>query len=377
MLQRQPEPMLPTTTHDEQALQDFVRDFRRFLRLDVMPGASEVYAQEVGPALARDLDGAPPSYHDIRPAMMQNGYYQLWSALQRRSQELMWESVTQPTERELDELIARYLDAAKRTPAGGSLTLDSKLDVPSYHTAVDIHLQPGGYHTEFVADDISAGSLYLGGFPIYIDGELGPMSDGIGHSLVSYLQREYPDFVPEQILDMGCAVGNSTLPWADAFPNAALAAIDVAAPCLRFAHARAELLGAKVDFSQQNAEATRFEAQSFDLIVSHIVLHETSRTALSNILDETYRLLRPGGLMLHLDVPRGDTAFGQFMSQWETYNNNEVFSAYMTDVDLLPLAKAAGFDPATVKMGAAMHGDGVQHSYSDTAFAWPVLVGRK
>ncbi len=83
--------------------------------------------------------------------------------------------------------------------------------------------------------------------------------------------------------------------------------IDVGAPVLRYAHARAESLGVPVHFSQQNAEHTDFETGSFDLVLSHIVLHETSKSALVASLRECHRLLRPGGLMLHLEIPRGKT----------------------------------------------------------------------
>ena len=372
------EPLLPDTLHDEQAMQDFVRDFRRYLRLDVMPGAHQVFEQVVRPNFERENGRDFKDYHEVRRAMTKNGYYQFWSAMQRRSQELMWEAVIEPTERELDKLIDRFRTLAKDKPAGGSLSLDDTLEIPRYHTAVDIHIQPGGYHTEFVPDDITSGSLYLGGLPIYIDGEMGPESDGIGRALLGWLEFHEPDFTPTAILDMGCAVGNSTLPWARTFPGAELHAIDVAAPCLRFAHARAEAKGVAVHFSQQNAENTRFEGERFDLIISHIMLHETSRPALKNILAETHRLLKPGGLMLHLDVPRGTSKFEQFMSQWETYNNNETFSSYMTDVDLPALAVSVGFDKSRVKMaGAAPGQEGVKHSYVESGFAWPVLVGRK
>lgn len=372
------EAMLPSSNHDEQALQFFVRDLRRHLRDEVMPGTAQVFAEKVEPQFEKQHGRPIENYHDIRRAMTKNAYYQFWSAMQRCSQEMMWESVIAPTERGLDELVQKFLEAAQRNPAGGSLDLDPDLEVPRYHTAVDIHIQPGGYHTEFVANDLAAGAIYLGGFPIYIDGALGPESDGIGRALLNYVRANHADIRPAKILDMGCAVGNSTLPWVREYPGAQVYAIDVAAPGLRFAHARAELMGEKVSFSQQNAERTHYDDNTFDVVVSHIMLHETSKPALANILAETYRILRPGGLMLHLDVPRGDSHFGRFMSQWETYNNNEVFSAYMTEVDLPRIARDAGFDADDVVMAGALHGDGgVQHAYNENAFKWPVLVGTK
>ena len=307
--------------------------------------------------------------------MTRDPYYQFWSALQRRSQEMMWEAVIEPTERALDTLINRFRDAAAQ-PSGGTLRLDDSLVVPRYHTAADIHIQPGGYHTEFAADDVAAGALYEGGLPIYIGGALGPDSDGIGRSLVDYARSEFPDLEPGRILDMGCAVGNSTLPWVAAYPNAEMHAIDVAAPCLRYAHARAEHYGVPVHFSQQNAEATDFDDASVDLVISHIMLHETSKPALSNILRESLRLLRPGGVMLHLDIPRGGEPYERFMMQWECYNNNETFAAYLTDADLEAIAIDAGFANDRVRMGAAPSGvyDG-QKNYSTSDHVWPVLIG--
>ena len=373
-----PHDMLPKRRHDEQARQDFVADLRRHLSNRVMPGTRSVYEKRVLPDFEREHGRAPESVREIRERMTKDDYYQFWSATQRRSQELMWESVIDPTERQLDELIERYREIAGNRSAGGSLTLDDSLEIPKYHTAVDIHIQPGAYHTEFAESDVAAGVLYEGGLPIYIGGALGPDSDGIGRSLAEFARARYPDFRPGRILDMGCAVGNSTLPWYAAYPDAEIFAIDVAAPCLRFAHARAECYGVPVHFSQQNAERTNFDDTSFDLVVSHIMLHETSKPALARILEETHRVLKPGGLMLHLDIPRGETPFDQFMFQWETYNNNETFSAFMTDADLPAMAARAGFDADAVEVLKAPAGvyDG-QKSYSTSDFFWPVLAGRK
>lgn len=370
--------MLPDKVHDEQARQDFARTFRRFLKTEVMPGNRQVFEDRVEPGF-RSANGRTFSdYHEVRRAMTRDPYYQFWSAMQRCSQEMMWDAVIDPIERERDTLVRRFLDIAEENPAGGSLRLDPDLEIPRYHTALDIHLQPGGYHTDFASDDVCAGALYQGGLPIYIDGELGPECDGIGRALLNLVGQKFADVKAHRILDMGCATGNSTLPWARAYGNAEVHAIDVGAPCLRFAHARSECLGVPVHYSQQNAERTDFADETFDLVVSHIMLHETSKPALRNIIAESYRLLRPGGVMLHLDVPRGADPYQQFMSQWETYNNNEVFSAYMTDVDLPQIAAAVGFDEDKVLMaGAAPDEGGVRHAYNPSGFEWPVLAGVK
>lgn len=370
--------MLPRTRHDERARQDFVTALREALAARIMPGNRIVYEREAAPAY-RAAHGHPPRTHrEVRRAMQGEPYYRFWSALQRRSQELMWESVIEPTERELDALIERFRERAADGGAPGSLRLDPALEIPAYHTAVDIHLQPGGYHTEVAEDDVAAGALYDGGLPIYIGGALGPDNDLLGRMLSAYAEETLSELEPRRILDMGCTVGASTLPWHAAYPAAELHAIDVAAPCLRYGFARARGYGVPVHFSQQNAEATDFEDESFDLVVSHIMLHETSRRALGNILGECRRLLAPGGVMLHLEIPRGAEPFEQFMYQWETYNNNEPFAAYLTDADLPAMAVSAGFAPEAVRMDAVrLDLDETQSNYAESAPDWPVLVGEK
>jgi ubiquinone/menaquinone biosynthesis C-methylase UbiE len=219
--------------------------------------------------------------------------------------------------------------------------------------------------------------VYDKGINLYMGGALGPENNLMGDTLLAYLREKHPRFTPQRILDTGCAIGNSTVVWARAFPKAKVHGIDVAAPVLRYAHARAESLGVPVDFSQQNAEKTDFADGSFDLVVSHIVLHETSKSALTRILAECRRLLAPGGLMLHLEIPRGRTAIEKFMHNWESYNNNETFCRYMTDIDLKAEAVKGGFPAEAVVVDEfAPKLDVTQMNYTEHFF-WKILAGSR
>jgi ubiquinone/menaquinone biosynthesis C-methylase UbiE len=372
--------MLPTTSHDEQSRQEFVGALRGHLSGRLMPGAYRVYDEKVEPAFKARHGRSPATEQEVRAQMTQEPFYQFWSAMQRRSQEMMWEAVIDPTERQLPELIERSRKLSRRAVTGrrkGTLRLDPSLQVPRYHTAADIHLQPGGYHTDFTADDVAAGAVYDKGINLYMGGALGPENDLMGNTLVAFVRERYADFRPLSILDMGCAIGNSSVVWARAFPKARVHGIDVGAPVLRYAHARAQALGVPVDFSQQNAEHTDFPDASFDLVVSHIVLHETSKSALVRVLAECRRLLKPGGMMLHLEIPRGRTVMEKFMHNWESYNNNETFSRYMTDLDLKGEALKAGFAPAETSVEEfAPKLDVAQMNYTEHFF-WKILVGRR
>jgi ubiquinone/menaquinone biosynthesis C-methylase UbiE len=334
--------LLPQATHDELARQSFVHSLKVHLASHVSPGNKKVYEQRVKPRSERESGRPPKDRHEVRRFMTSEPYYQMWSALQRTSQEMMWDSVSTSVERQFCDLANKAAQAERKL---GSLILDPNLRLPPYHAAVDIHCQPGAYHTELEKDDLTAGAIYDRGVYIYAMGRMGPLNDDMGASVVGYLRRDQPDFRPDRILDMGCSVGHSTLPYVDAYPQAEVHAIDVAAPMLRYAHARAEAMGKRVHFSQQNAEGTKFPDGSFDLVASHILLHETSAKAVRNVIGECHRLLRKGGLMIHAEVPQYEAMepYEQFILDWDTYNNNEPFWGYMHDMDLVKLGRDSGF----------------------------------
>ncbi len=347
--------ILPRTTHDEAARQEFVKSFKVYLANKVSPGNRQVYDQQVLPEFRKVHDRDPENRHEVRKAMAKERYYQIWSSLQRTSQEMMWDSVSTSVERQLDDLI-RQAKKINKGKSLGSLDLDPSVELPRYHAAVDIHCQPGGYHTELKKNDVTAGAIYDRAVYIYTMGRAGELNSDMGDSAANYIREHFPDFKPKTILDMGCTVGHSTLPWVDAYPDAEVYAIDVAAPVLRYGHARAEALGKKVHFSQQNAEHTKFEDESFDLIVSQILLHETSGKAIRNIVRECHRLLKPGGMMVHLETPpytAMEGPFDEFIMDWDTYNNNEPFWGPSHEIDYEKLAAKGGFDPNKVTLSLA------------------------
>jgi SAM-dependent methyltransferase len=337
--------MLARATHDEASRQEFTASLKSHLSSEVTSGTRKVYDAETKPAFVRAHNRPPRDRHEVRRAIGRNGYYQMASSLKRTAQELMFDSVGESVERQLPDLIGKASQRHRRARYG-SLRLDASLPMPRYHTAVDIHCMPGGYHREIAADDVYAGALYDRSIYLFSMGIRGVLNDDFGQSLAAYYKREHPNLNPRRILDMGCSVGHGTLPHVDAFPGAEVYAIEVAAPMLRYAHARAEALGKRVHFSQQNAEATDFPDGHFDLVMSQIVIHETSHRALPRILAECKRLLPPGGLMLHMDGLdwKGLEPYDAFVPDWDTYYNNEPFIGGLHDLDLIELAAAAGFD---------------------------------
>ncbi|MBL8644232.1 MAG: methyltransferase domain-containing protein [Rhodospirillaceae bacterium] len=342
-----PHGMTPDWSHDDRARQAFQRTLRETVIRKLSAGSRVVFEKRVKPRFEKENGRPFKDRHEARKEMRKDTYYQSHLSIQRAAQELMWASVTYSLDRQLGELMAR----AKETKAKlGSLTLDPALKIPRYIDSLDIHCMPGGYTTDLGDGDVAAGAIYEQGSYIYGSGRGGAYGDRLGHAIARYLKRNHPDFKPQRILDMGCATGNNTVPLYDAFPEAEVHGIDLGAALLRYGHVRAESLGKKIHFSQQNAEKTNFADGSFDLVVSNILFHETSRTALPRILAETRRLLRPGGLMIHLEVDQFASLdlWRQIVFDAETYNNNEPFWSTYRDMDLLNVTESAGWPKGSV-----------------------------
>lgn len=351
--QQTPHDALPGATPDEAARQEFVKSLKGFVQSGLLPGLGPVYRTRASDRFAQETGRTPVDRHDIRKAMVPDSYFQNYAAVNRISQELMWDSVIDSIERDRTDLEARIADGTARNK--GELRIPESFDVPRYVAALDIHCMPGGYAGRDPGTSAALGALYDRGVYLYSMGYTGPNNDDMGRSVCNYIKRNLKGFSPKRILDMGCTVGHSTLPYKELFPEAELWGVDVAAPQVKYAHARAGAMGLDVNFAQMNAEKTEFEDGSFDLVVSHIMLHETSGKAMPKVFEECYRLLKPGGYMIHADLPPFDLMdpFTQFILDNETYYNNEPFWGAMRDMDQVALARKAGFPADQIRFDTA------------------------
>jgi SAM-dependent methyltransferase len=340
-----PHALFPQRDAGERARHTFLVELKAALVRDIKPRIALEYQATSGLAGNEDLDDG-----NVAAAVKALPSYRWYSALARAQHELYVDSTAECVERQAESLRdrARALRAAARH---GSLLLDAALVPPAYQSFVDIHCVPGGYNLELMPDDVYAAARYELGISLYTLGQHGVLNDSKGLAGVAFLQARFPELQPGVILDLGCTCGNSTLPYVDAFPGAAVHAIDVSAPALRYAHARTELLGRAVHYRQADAEHLPWSPESVDLIVSHILMHETSCAGLQRIFAECQRVLRPGGVMLHIDVPVRNAdldAFERVLADWDTENNNEPFWRGLHALDLPALAVTAGFDRAAV-----------------------------
>ncbi len=353
--------MLAEPTHDERARQAFLGSMKLFFGRQLRPGNRAFFELEAKPAFAREHGHEPESVTEISEAMHDNFHWQLWSTLQRAGQEMMWASVADTLLREEPRLKRVYSRLTKSGHRKGSLELDPEFEIPAVIRETQIHLQPGGYALNRGNEDFLAGAFYETGGALYSRAQGVGTAESKGEIIVRFLADRYPHFQPRKILDMACSAGSSSTPYAEAFPDAEVHAIDVAPALLRYAHARAEALGLAVHFHQRSVTDTRFDDESFDLVVSHNAMHEMSEQTTRSMMRESYRLLRPGGVCVHQDVPLRYSEldeFAQFDFGWDRDYNGEVFWEVYATNDCHAMLEAAGFASDEIFVGTAGQADG-------------------
>lgn len=333
--------MLPVATHDEFAREEFCSTLRQMFTSELWPANREVYDHQL-PKFVAQHGRAPGSFREARELMNETFYWRGTQLVGRAAQEMLWDTVGESVERQLDVLNAK---AAKppRKPRG-SLRLNPKLKIPKYIDAVDIHVMPGNFHTELCEGDVFAGALYDRGVYVFSFGGLGPYNAGLGTTMSGYIKSAFPTFKPRRILDIGCGPGFTTTAFVDAFPDAEVHALDIGAPQVRYGHSRAESLGKRIHFSQQDGTDTDYPDGHFDLVYSCLVTHECPVPVIKGIFRECHRLLKPGGMMIHDGAtPIVKDPGTELMTSYFGHNINEPFSVGMAELDYRKAFSEAGF----------------------------------
>lgn len=325
---------------EDKAKRAFVSALRVHVLQHMSNSMKSRYEDYVKPK-AKKRGNACETPEQIHKALKSDFVFKAYSSARTTAQEMVFDVVSDSVDREFETLKANVKPVAKK----GSLTLDDTVEIPKSVSEIDVHLAPGSYHAEYAEEDFATGAVYDNAIEVFSFGQFGKDSDDIGMTLSNYVRLKFPEFKPAKILDAGCTIGHNTLPWAQTFPDAEVTAIDVAAPVLRYGHARAESMGVPVHFRQMDATAMKFEDNTFDVVFSSMFLHELPLKDIQTYMKEAHRVLKPGGLLWQMELPPMNQmpAYDNFYLNWDTYYNNEPFYGTFRRQDYRKLLTDAGF----------------------------------
>jgi SAM-dependent methyltransferase len=344
---------------DDRARLEFILTLRKRWADTLYPALRTEYEAAVDPA-------APPtSGAEAIPVMRQLPLYPWFSWTERGQQKMMWRAISEVVAGCWPQLRTQ-LETASRL---GSLTLDPHLALPRWYTAYDIHIQPGGLWS-----DDTAAFVYEEGAKIVM---LRENDEYLFHRLLVSTAVPPRDYA--RIVDVGCGFGKSTRPFVQAFPHAEVYGLDLAAPCLKLAHAQAERLGRPIHFKQADSRDTGFADASVDLVTGTMVLHEMPPGAVKETIAEAARILRPGGIIRFLEFATTGDPFRDATVYEHGERNNEPFMPMLFDADVADFCLAAGLKgprwmPFDERGGGVHTGWGVRDEWH---FPWAVLAAEK
>ncbi|HAS82686.1 MAG TPA: phosphoethanolamine methyltransferase [Verrucomicrobia bacterium] len=122
----------------------------------------------------------------------------------------------------------------------------------------------------------------------------------------------------EQVLDIGCGTGTLTREIAQALGSKGLAVgLDAATQMLKVARRKAAAIP-NIRFDAAIAEALPYDNASMDHFVSTFFFHHVNAALKRKTLDELWRVLRPGGMGVIVDVDTPYNLFGALCA-WSGY----------------------------------------------------------
>jgi 2-polyprenyl-3-methyl-5-hydroxy-6-metoxy-1,4-benzoquinol methylase len=111
---------------------------------------------------------------------------------------------------------------------------------------------------------------------------------------LSFIGREI-ELKGARLLDAGCGTGHMAI--ACALQGADVTGVDLDRMALDIARERARLEHARLEILEADVTQMKFSDATFDIVVSFQVLEHIPRALQAKVLQEMWRLLRPGGVL--------------------------------------------------------------------------------
>ena len=162
--------------------------------------------------------------------------------------------------------------------------------------------------------------------------------------LLQVLKKYTAGFNPSTILDLGCGTGQVAKSLSDDFAESEVFALDFSKRMLLETEKRLGDKGINTSFVCADAEQLPFKAQSFDLIVSSLMLQWTND--LETTLKDLHATLSNNGILAFSSLSEGTLL--EIKASWEAVDQLAHSSRFKPLASFEASAKAAGFSKINV-----------------------------
>jgi ubiquinone/menaquinone biosynthesis C-methylase UbiE len=174
-------------------------------------------------------------------------------------------------------------------------------DFPEYYQQ-SFHYQSGGYLSEESAE------LYDYQVEVVFSGTAEAMRrHGIKALSLAKKHKIYPSQEKLKILDIACGTGAFTYELKRHFPLSDVTGLDLSPWYLKQALEKHPRAG--IHWVNGKAESLNFPSESFDIVSSVYLFHELPPEIRQAALKEMFRVLKKGGILIHIDsLQKGDNS---------------------------------------------------------------------
>ena len=214
---------------------------------------------------------------------------------------------------------------------------------PSYYVQ-NFHHQTDGYFSKISAD------MYDLQVEVLFNGTAAPMRRRILASLKQHLMAIPVETgvtpQPRKVLDIACGTGNSLELINQSMPDVALYGVDLSPAYVRKANENLAAIKGTVpaQLIQANAEELPFIDEFFEATTSTFLFHELPAEARQNVINEAYRVTKPGGVFVICDSVQAmdSPEFEPLMENFPAMFHEPYYRNYIGD-DLVARLENAGF----------------------------------
>lgn len=146
---------------------------------------------------------------------------------------------------------------------------------------------------------------------------LTPLYDALVEGPMSFarmrreLLAQMGDLSDKKVLDVGCGTGSMALLLKQAYPAAEVVGLDGDPQILESARRKARSRGLEIRFDHGMSFDLPYPNDSFDVVLTTVMLHHLSRADKQTTIQEMYRVLRPGGQLFGADFVEPRSSFGK------------------------------------------------------------------